>query len=122
MKGLMLFLTIISCLFSCKKNKIETLTFQNCKIYYPIYAKGGVEISKDNFVTNEWEKESAYRELALCLCAEYMRNPTEKSKRKILEIYYQKEEFFTRDFTENISFEYILKNRSQIFNPVKYID
>ncbi|MGS0748204.1 hypothetical protein [Halpernia sp. GG3] len=122
MKRQILFLNFIFCFTSCKQDQTETLIIQNCKIDYPIYAKGGIEVIKKNFVSNEWEKESAYRELALCLCSDYIKNPSQKTKIKIIEIYKRKEKFFSRDFTRNVSFDEILKYRKEIFDPKIYID
>lgn len=107
---------------SCSKDEKGILSFHNCKVEYPIYKSGEKELYSGHSVSNKWEFESAKRKLAICLCEEYLKNPNKEAKEKILEIYFEKEEYFSKDVSKNLNLDTILKNRNEIFNPKILID
>ena len=54
--------------------------FKNCKVDYMCYATGKKEIYAGHSISNQWELESAKRQLALCLCEKYLKNQIQKLK------------------------------------------
>lgn len=74
-------------LLSCSEKYSGEITFKNCKVNYPLHDEEKERKINDEAVTNQWEYESALRELAICLCDEYDRKPTKEIKDKIIEIY-----------------------------------
>ena len=98
------------------------LTFDTCTVTYNEYSGGEKELYVGHFITNEMELESANRKLALCLCDSYLTFKEEKTKRKILELYHFKENYFERNYPTNLSFDSILVQRNQIFDPTFLIE
>ncbi|MDO3424315.1 hypothetical protein QWT87_05385 [Chryseobacterium sp. APV1] len=110
-------------LLSCSEKYSGEITFKNCKVNYPLHDEEKERKINDEAVTNQWEYESALRELALCLCYEYDRKPTKEIKDKIIEIYKYKFEYYNRnDSFEKINFDSILMNRKRIFDPAMIVD
>jgi hypothetical protein len=98
------------------------LRFETCTVTYNEYNGGEKELYAGHFITNEMELESANRKLALCLCESYLTLKEEKTKKKILELYHLKENYFERRFSTNLSFDSILVQRNEIFEPTIVID
>ena len=66
-----LFFVFLFLIQSCKKDENKILTFKDCKVEYPFYGSGEKFLYEGHSVTNQWELESARRQLALCLCEKY---------------------------------------------------
>ena len=109
-------------IISCQKDETKTLIFKNCKVEYLQYKNGQKEVYEGHSISNQWELESAKRKLALCLCEKYLEKPDEEIKAKIIELYKVKEQFFIKDYPENLEFETILKLRMEVFDPTILID
>jgi hypothetical protein len=117
-----IFFAILFLVISCRKDETKTLSFKGCEVNYPSYGSGEKKLYEGHSVSNEWELESAKRELALCLCEKYLKKPDAEIKAKILEIYNAKEEYFGNDYPKTINFDTILKKRAEIFDPTIYVD
>ncbi|QZK89317.1 hypothetical protein K5V07_01940 [Flavobacterium sp. CHNK8] len=115
-----IFLIIFFTIISCKKDETKTITFRNCKVEYMSFGNGQKEIDENNSISNQWEFESAKRELALCLCERYLEKPDAEIKAKILEIYNTEEEYYENSI--NLEFDTILKNRKEVFDPTILLD
>ena len=111
----LIFLVFISC-SSENKETIKVLTFKNCKSSYSQFSKGEKVIFDGHSISNDWYLESAKMALANCLCEKYLQKPDEETKVKILEIFKTKEEYFSKDYPDNFSFDSILKYRKEVFN------
>lgn len=122
MKFFVLLISIFSVISCSKKDEKGILSFQNCRVEYPIYANGTRKLYEGYSISNNWEFESARRELAICLCDEYLKHPNRETKEKILEIYREKEDFYSKDYPEDLDFKIILEKRNDIFNPKILID
>lgn len=111
----LLFFACISCSFE-NKETIHYLSFKKCKVSYPQFSKGEKILYEGHSISNEWYLESAKRELATCLCEKYLQKSDEETKAKILEIFKSKEEYFSKDYSNNLFFDSILKHRKEIFD------
>ena len=117
-----IYFVIIFSAISCQKDETKVLSFKGCEVEYPSYASGEKKLYEGHSVTNEWEFESAKRQLALCLCEKYLEKPDKEIKAEILEIYNVKEEYFSKDYPKNLAFDTILKKRTAVFDPTILID
>lgn len=118
-----LLIALLTILLSCSQKYTGEIVFKNCKVDYPLHDDEKECISKYGAVTNQWEYESALRELALCLCDQYDKKPDEEIKNKIIEISQYKFEFYSRDASfKKVNFDSILMNRKEIFDPTIIID
>ena len=111
-----LFFVFLFLIQSCKKDETKTLTFKDCEVEYPFYGSGEKILYEGHSITNQWELESARRQLALCLCEKYISRPDIEIKNKILEIYYSNEKYFDVGSKKDLNFETIIKNRNEIFD------
>lgn len=112
--------TFFFLIISCQKDETKTITFRNCKVEYMSYGSGEKKVYENHSITNQWEFESAKRQLALCLCEMYLKKPDAKIKTKILEIYNTEEEYYENP--KNLEFDTILKKRKDIFDPKILLD
>lgn len=112
--------TIFFLIIACQKDETKTISFKNCKVEYMCYGSGKKEIYENHSISNQWEFESAKRQLALCLCEKYLEKPDVGIKNKILEIYNTEEEYYENP--KNLEFDTILKKRKEIFNPTILLD
>ncbi|TRX16643.1 hypothetical protein [Flavobacterium franklandianum] len=117
-----IFFAILFLFISCRKDETKILSFKDCKVEYPSYECGEKKLYEGHSVSNEWELESAKRQLALCLCEKYLEKPDSEIKAEILEIYNAKEKYFGNDNPKNMEFDTILKKRAEIFDPTIYVD
>ena len=113
-------LIIFFLFISCQKDITKTITFRDCKVEYMSYGSGQKEVDEYNSISNQWEFESAKRQLALCLCEKYLEKPDVEIKAKILEIYNTEEEYYENP--KNLEFDTILKKRKEIFDPTILLD
>ena len=112
--------TIFFSIISCKRDETKIIEFRDCKVEYMSYGSGQKEVDKNNSISNQWEFESAKRQLALCLCEKYLKKPDAEIKAKILEIYNTDEEYYEN--SKNLEFDTILKKRKEIFDPTILLD
>ncbi len=117
-----IFFAILFLVISCRKDETKILSFKGCEVEYPSYGSGEKKLYEGHFVSNEWELESAKRQLALCLCEKYLEKPDTEIKAKILEIYNSEEEYFENNYPKKIEFNSILKKRKEIFDPTILVD
>lgn len=111
----LIFFAFISC-SSENEETIHYLSFKNCKVSYFQFSKGEKILYEGHSIQNQWFLESAKRELANCLCEKYLQKADDESKAKIIEIFKAKEEYFSKDYPSNLSFDSILKHRKEIFD------
>jgi hypothetical protein len=74
-------------------------------------------------MTNEMQLEAAQRKLAACLCEEYIKTKDSTIRNKIIELYNEKESYFTPSTeitTDNI--DSIIKYRKELFDTTIVID
>ncbi|KAA0128237.1 hypothetical protein FY557_09475 [Chryseobacterium sp. SN22] len=118
-----LLVILLTILFSCSQKYTGEIVFKNCKVDYPLHNEEKEIETYYGAVTNQWEYESALRELALCLCDRYDKKPDEEIKNKIIEIAQYKFEFYPRDASfKKVNFDSILMKRKEIFDPTIIID
>lgn len=100
------------------------MSFKKCKVAYTVHDEEKErKIYRDHTISNQWEYESALRKLALCLCEQYIQKKDIETKKKIIEIYNYKFEFYNRNNTfKKISFDSILTHRKEVFNSEILID
>ncbi len=96
----------------------EKVTFRNCSVKYFQYKKGYKKLWEEHYITNKDELNSAYRELALCLCEEYLKDSSKEVEEKIIEIL--KNHTFYYD--SEIKIDSIIKNKELFFNPNMGLD
>lgn len=112
--------TIFFSIISCKRDETKTMIFRDCKVEYISYGSGQKKVDENNSISNQWEFESAKRQLALCLCEKYLEKPDAEVKAKILEIYNTEEEYYENP--KNLEFDTVLKKRKEIFDPTILLD
>ncbi len=78
-----IFFAILFLVISCRKDETKILSFKGCEVKYQSYGSGEKKLYEGHFVSNEWELESAKRQLALCLCEKYLEKPDTEIKAKI---------------------------------------
>ncbi|WP_147205219.1 hypothetical protein [Segetibacter aerophilus] len=69
------------------------------------------------------ELEAAQRKLGDCLCEEYLKTRDSTIRNKIIELYNEKETYFTpsTEITTN-NFDSIIKHRKEVFDTTMLID
>lgn len=94
------------------------MSFKSCNIKYDVLdEEEEIEMDGDSMIGNQWRFESAKKELALCLCEKYLQNQDKEIKEKIFEIYYDDFEYYPKENRyKPVQFDFILKNREEIFD------
>lgn len=117
MKSICLLIFLLT-LSSCNKKYTGEVRFKSCIIKYDVLdEEEEIEMDGDNMIGNQWRFESAKKELALCLCEKYLQNQDKEIKEKIFEIYYDDFEYYPKENRyKPVQFDFILKNRKEIFD------
>ncbi len=116
-------LLVCSFLYSCG-DRTETLSFKSCRVTYQQYSGGEHELYAGHYMTDEMELEAAQRKLALCLCEQYMLTKDTAIRNKIIELYNEKETYFTpsEEIIKTNNIDSIIRHRQDLFDTTIMID
>jgi hypothetical protein len=119
----LIFFVFSSFLYSCGDRK-KTLSFKGCQVTYWQYSGGKYELYAGHYMTDEMELEAAQRKLALCLCEQYILTRDSTVMNKIIELYNEKETYFTpsEKIIKTNSIDSIIRHKKDLFDTTIVID
>ena len=119
----LIFLALCIVFCSCW-DKTKTLSFKGCQVTYSQYRGGEYKLYEGHYMTNEMQLEAAQRKLALCLCEQYSITKDTAVRNKIIELYNEKETYFTpsEEIINTNNIDSIIRYKKNLFDTTILID